>query len=326
VAPAARLDGIDFLKAAAITAVVFAHSGVFSARATPWDRWLTGRWVWFHVPTFLLVSGFLYCRRDPVPLAEVGARLGRLLLPYAVVSLAVLASGVGGRPATLGEAAWRLATGSALGVYYFVPVLAACELLIWPLSRLREPGVAGFVGLCLAYALASALAPRLALPLDPFWAARSPTESFWGGYFVLGWLAALGWPRLAELAIRHRGWVILACVGGIALWFHGVGGRISPRWSVLTRVAYTLSVAGALLLATRGRRAPPALRFLSEASLAIYLLHAPLLTASYFPVAGWSPLARIPFQVALGLGGSSLLALAARRALGRARARRWLGA
>jgi peptidoglycan/LPS O-acetylase OafA/YrhL len=242
------------------------------------------------------------------------------------VSLAVLALGVGGRPATLAEAAWRLVTGSTLGVYYFVPLLAACELLIWPLSRLRPAGVALLLATCFAYALASALAPSLALPLDPFWAARSPTESFWGGYFVLGWLAALCWPRLAPILIRHRAWVILACVAGIAFWFHGLGGRTPPRWSVLTRVAYTLSVAGVLLLATRGRRAPRAVRFLSEASLAIYLLHAPLLTASYYTVASWTPLLRIPFQVALGLGVSSLLVLAARRGFGPARARRWLGA
>jgi peptidoglycan/LPS O-acetylase OafA/YrhL len=328
VGPAARLEGVDFLKAAAITAVVFAHSGVylFSPGATPWDRWLTGGWVWFHVPTFLLVAGFLYSRRTPVPIAAVGSRLARLLLPYAVVSLALLASGIGGRPAALGEAAWRLATGSTLGVYYFVPLLAACELLIWPLSRLREPGVAALLGLLLAYALASALAPGAALPLDPFWAARSPTESFWGGYFVAGWLAALVWPRLAGLGIRHRALVTLVCVAGIALWFYGMGGRIPPRWTALTRASYTFSVAGLLLLATRGRRVPRPVLFLSEASLALYLLHAPLLTASYFAVAGWSPLLRIAFQVSLGLGGSALVALAARRGLGRTRARRWLGA
>ena len=328
VAPAERKDGVDFLKAAAITAVVFAHSGVYllSPRATPWDRWLTGGWVWFHVPTFLLVAGFLYSRSAPVPLREVGSRLARLLLPYAVVSLAVLALGVGGRPATLGEAASRLVTGSTLGVYYFVPLLAACELLIWPLSRLPARGVAAILGLLLAYALASALAPRAALPLGPFWAARSPTESFWGGYFVAGWLAARLWPRLSGLALRHRDLVILLCVAGIGLWFYGTGGRIPQGWIALTRALYTFSVAGLLLLATQGRRAPRAVRFLSDASLAIYLLHAPLLTATYFPVAGWSPLLRIPFQLALGLGGSSLLALAARHWLGPARARRWLGA
>ncbi len=327
-APGARLDGVDFLKAAAITAVVFAHSGVylFSPRVTAWDRWLTGGWVWFHVPTFLLVSGFLTCRRAPVSFAHVGSRLTRLLLPYAAVSLAVQASGVAAAPATLGEAAWRLATGSTLGVYYFVPLLAACTLLLWPLSRLRAPGVAALLSVLLAYALASALAPRVALPLGPFWAARSPTENFWGGYFVLGWLAALCWPRLAELGVRHRRLVILLCVVGIGLWFQGMGGRVPPRWSVLTRAVYTLCVAGALLLATRGRRAPRAVRFLSEASLALYLLHAPLVTATYSGVAGWNPLLRIPFQVALGLGGSSLLALAARRWLGTGRARRWLGA
>ncbi len=328
VAPAERLDGVDFLKAAAITAVVFAHSGLylFSPGATAWDRWLTGGWVWFHVPTFLLVSGFLYCRRAPVPLAQVGSRLGRLLVPYALVSLAVLASGVVPRPATLGAAALRLATGSTLGVYYFVPLLAACTLLVWPLSRLRARGVAALLGLLLAYALVSAVAPRVALPLDPFWVARSPTENFWGGYFVTGWLAALAWPRLAELGVRHRRVVILLCAAGVGLWFHGMGGRFPPRWTVLTRAVSTLSVAGVLLLATRGHGAPRAVRFLSQASLALYLLHAPLLSATYLAVSGWSPLRRIPFQVALGLGGSALVALAARRLLGPGRAQRWLGA
>jgi fucose 4-O-acetylase-like acetyltransferase len=323
-----RLDGVDFLKAAAIVAVVFAHSGIFlfDRRVTAWDRWLTGAWVWFHVPTFLLVSGFLYCRRSPVPFAQVGSRLARLLLPYAVVSVAVQASGIVPRPPTLGDAAWRLATGSTLGVYYFVPVLAGCTLLVWPLSRLRARGAAAVLGALLAYALASALAPGLALPLDPFWAVRCPIENFWGGYFVAGWLAALSWPRLVELAVRHRRVVILLCVGAIGLWFHGLGGRFPPRWAVLTRALYTLGVVGSLLLATRGRRAPGAVRFLAEASLAVYLLHAALLSASYLAVAPWSPPVRIAFQLAVGLGGSALLALAARRLLGAERARRWLGA
>jgi hypothetical protein len=51
-----------------------------------------------------------------------------------------------------------------------------------------------------------------------------------------------------------------------------------------------------------------------------------LLSATYLAVAAWSPLARIPFQLAAGLGGSTLLVLAARRLLGAERARRWLGA
>jgi peptidoglycan/LPS O-acetylase OafA/YrhL len=67
-------------------------------------------------------------------------------------------------------------------------------------------------------------------------------------------------------------------------------------------------------------------RFLGEASLAVYLLHAALLSATYLAVAPWSPPVRIAFQLAVGLGGSALLALAARRLLGAERARRWLGA
>jgi fucose 4-O-acetylase-like acetyltransferase len=322
-----RLDAVDYLKAAAIVAVVFTHSGVFlfSPAATAWDRWLTGSWIWFHVPTFLLVSGFLYARSSGVDLAQLRRRFARLLLPYVVASLVMQATGVA-RVESPGAALHQIATGSALGHYYFVPVLALCILLVWPLSRLRRSGVVLLLAGALVYALACAIAPGLTLTTNRFWAARNPLESFFLGYFLLGWLAALLWPTLTRLAERWRIPLLLACAGGVALWFYGMGGRFPVQWVVLTRALYTVGVTGLILAATRGRPAPRPVRFLSDATLVIFLYHSGFVLTTYSSVAGWSPPLRILFQAALGLAGGSAVALAARKLLGPHQARRWFGA
>jgi peptidoglycan/LPS O-acetylase OafA/YrhL len=322
----ARLPGVDWLKAAAIVAVVFAHAGffLFSPQATAWDRWLTGSWVWFHVPTFLLVSGFLYARPAGVGLPHVGRRLLRLWLPYGVASLAMFALGVAPF-AGAGDALYRVASGSVLGHYYFVPLLSALILLIWPFSRLDPRVLLALLAAELGYAFATALRPGLALPVDPFWSARLPLGSFWLGYFLAGWLAAHYASALAPLARRWRAPLALLCLCAVAYWLAGMGGRL-PRPLPLARVVYTLGAAG-LILALAGEREPPrAVRFLSEASLAIYLFHLAFVLPLQPVVRGWEPPVRILFQAAFSLGACALLALAARALLGRARARRWLGA
>ena len=133
-----RWHAVDHIKAAAIVAVVFTHAGRVSLDA--WsslpDFLLTSLWTRFHVPAFLLVSGFLYARTAPVPAAEVGRRLSRILLPYALASGVAIAAGLAVTATAwmrwptavrgVGDLTWQLATASALGIYYYVLLAVAC--------------------------------------------------------------------------------------------------------------------------------------------------------------------------------------------------------
>lgn len=133
---AGRLAAIDVIKAAAIVAVVFQHSGVsfLDPRYGVWDRALRSTWGAFHVPAFLLVAGFLYARAEPIGLPEIRRRLGRVLVPYLILSPIawwITQPGHG--------LLFALATGSASGIYYFIFVLVGCIAFSWLLSRLPHP-------------------------------------------------------------------------------------------------------------------------------------------------------------------------------------------
>ncbi len=91
------------------------------------------------------------------------------------------------------------------------------------------------------------------------------------------------------------------------------------------RVAYTLCVIGALArVPARVANARP-VRFLSEATLGIYLYHAFFQMAAKPELASWSPLVQTLALATLGLVGAVSLCAAGRRLLG-SRARLLLGA
>jgi fucose 4-O-acetylase-like acetyltransferase len=322
-----HLDGIDFIKAAAIVAVVATHSGinVFYPTATVWDRVLTATWVWFQVPAFLVVSGFLYSSERPVSLREVAGRLARILIPYVLAS--VFMQLVGAAPVDgLRQALFQIASASALGPYYFIAYISFCTLMVWPLSRLDRRGAAGVLAALFAWAVAPIFWPALQIPASPLWQARNPLEMFVFGYFVLGWVAAQHREWLALRLARHRLLIGIVASAGVTFWFASQGTTFNLGLNTLYRILFTLSMLALILVVTHGRRAPRAVVFLSTATLAIYLYHlAPQIAMTRW-VMPWPPPLRILFQFALGIASGCLLAFAGRRVLGAARARRYLGA
>lgn len=322
-----RLHAVDHIKAAAIVAVVFTHAGrgSFEAWANPIDFALTSLWVRFQVPSFLFVSGLLYARAQPVGAREVGGRLWRVLIPYAIASCLALWVRPD-RPGDLGEALFRLASGSALGVYYYVFLIVACIPLIWPLSRMNRKAVLAAWGAVFALTLLLAVQPSLAPPRSSFWAWRNPLRFFSLGYFLSGWLVALWLPEITRRVDRHRrlAWGAAACAVafGLASFAQALPFRLPP----VDRMIYTFGVIGLVALATRGREVGPWLRLLGDATLGLYLYHR-MFQILVMPLSnGWPDLARIGAQVALGLGGALLVVVLGRRLLGRGRARRLLGA
>jgi peptidoglycan/LPS O-acetylase OafA/YrhL len=321
-----RYAAIDFLKAAAIVAVVFTHARVdFFPRASSWEFWLCASWTAFQVPAFLFATGFLAARREPVAFARVRERWLRVLAPYLVASAVAYLVGVA-RARSAGELAFQLATASPLGVYYYVLLFVAITPLAWPLSR-AAPGVAwALVGAC---ALATLALARHAVggPVGGwFWSMRNPLDHFSLGFFLAGWLARLGLRGLERAWSRRRGALGLALAAGIALGPIGALDLLPAGLAVPLRVAYTLAVVGVIAATTRARVPGRCVTFLSEAGLAIYLHHRIFQRLLEPHVAQWPEPARTLCVVAVGLGGAAGVALLGRRALGAERSRRWLGA
>ena len=324
--PQVRFPAVDYIKAAAIVAVVFTHGGVapWSPEWSSWDYALRRSWVSFHVPSFLIVSGFLYARVSPVDLSGVGARLGRVLLPYLIASAVVFLT-----PFALDSGfrgiATALATASALRIYYYIFAFACCTPLIWPLSCMGRVIPVVVLAALVVYFVALPFYPRMRLVWSLFWIMRDPLAMFYFGYFIVGWLAALWLPGIAALCDRYRGVAWLLCVAGIGIWVGTQAGQFFPASVQLFRPIYTLGVIGIVVFLTRRLRVPSAVRFLSEATLPIYLWHHVFQLATLDYTLAWHPAARILAMFAVGIGGSVAVCLLSRRLLGGPWSRRLIG-
>ena len=153
---AARLPEVDFLKAAGIIVIPLIHSlrALWDPNVSSVERWLLFA-TRFAVPSFLFVSGYLVAG-EQVSLGRIGARLRRLVVPYAIATIAAeVFFAAHGRPVTVGSAALDLLFGSALGPYYYV-FIAVILTLAWPLVAAGGlPVVALLMGVSLVSQLAT---------------------------------------------------------------------------------------------------------------------------------------------------------------------------
>ncbi len=80
-----RIAAVDVIKALAILAVVVRHAGPppWNPAFAEFDRVFRASWVYFHVPSFLVVAGFLYAR-ERLTWSEVAARLPSTTRPTSV--------------------------------------------------------------------------------------------------------------------------------------------------------------------------------------------------------------------------------------------------
>lgn len=313
-----RYAAIDHLKAMAIVAVCVTHAlpNVLVASTTPAERIATAM-ASFNVPAFLFAAGFLATRRGRVDTRSVGAQLKRVLVPYLLASLVAIVL-LRWRVATLHQIWFWLATGSAIGIYYFVPVLVCCLVTLPVVSRLGVAPLAGVVTVLAAYAWLAWQDPAWRLLHGFFWSIRDVLTQFSLGFFLLGVLGARLLPRLRRLHARAAPLclaVALLAIAGFA-WF--AAGQKLAMWAPLARAGYLLGVVG--LIATMVPRgvAPGPVRFLSEATLTIYLYHHMLYPALLPPLrAALPPGIAVAVTAACGLALGGAVAWAGRRILGR---------
>lgn len=308
------LAAIDWLKAAAIVTVVWIHAFSEVGRLVQAAPPAIHRLSLFAVPAFFFASGFLYNRGRVVRWPEARWRLIRILVPYAFASVAgeAFTKLTTGLPITAKGFLFDLATGNALGIYYFVPVLALTIPLVVILSRWPRL----LLPLLLFFLIAGVASAAGLTRLNLYWQMRLPLH--WWGYFLVGWAAAPLWPRIASLGRRRRlllcaaFWaVVLAFAAYLTLWKAPVMGR--PVRALNYPVVY--AVIFGIMVGTAASAGNRVVRWLSGASYPIYLYHFffIMVARSAFGSGDWE--ART-LTWAVGLGGAVLFCLAGVRLLG----------
>jgi len=322
-----RLAVLDDIKAAAIIAVLIQHAlPGFWEPQTAWES--LGDWlVQFHVPAFLMVSGFLSQRGVAMSGGDLGRRLQRLLPPYLVASLFWWS--IGRAHPWDGDVGlvWMLATGAVLPIYYYVFVQLACLLLLWPVSRLPRTGQwTLFAGLLLwhGYQLYD---PFMQAWLGFFWTSRNPLVFF--HYFLAGYLLAdplmsgRGHGPTAGEPLRPPPIWIVGCA--VALLAYVAICALMPgsfgRGGAALRTLCAFGSVGLIWSAsTRGHRIPGA-AFLGPATYTLFLYHYPFVTWLAPWTKSWIPELAVLVKLILPLLAASLLVLVGRRLLGRHSAR-----
>ncbi len=298
----ARSDvaAVEWLKAAAIVAVVVSHSGPFAlGPLSTSDRWLRVVLATFHVPVFLMVSGYLHAAPRPVRWPVLVRRVRRVLAPYVVATVVVTALGF---PPT--DSLWhlprRLLLGEPFGIYYFVPLWIGCTLtgVLW--SRLSDRAlIASVAGL----AAATYLRGRSVDPWSHsfYWALRDPLLQGWLLCYLLGWTARRnGWDGWLRRDPRRGAAVAIALATPWLVWAAlGVG----PAY--LSRVAYAAGVA-CLACTLLTRRPPRLVGALASETFLVYLWHLVLVFPLTAATATWPVVPRIAFVSATAIAGVML--------------------
>ena len=268
-----RYAAIDHLKTMAIVSVCITHAmpNVLQGMTPTSAERIATVMLSFHVPALLFAAGFLAAagRRNAGP---VGAQLKRILVPYLVASIVAIVL-LRWRVVTLHQVAFWLATGSAIGIYYFIPVLVCCLATLPIIARLGAFALGGVLIVLAIYASLAWHDPSWRLTQGFFWHIRDVLMQFHLGYFLLGVLGARLAPRLRRLRDRAAPLCVAAALLAIAAYAWLVAGENLAMWAPLARAGYLLGVVG--LIATMVPRgvAPGPVRFLSEATLTIYLYH-----------------------------------------------------
>lgn len=310
------LPAVDYIKSAAILAVLVQHSMpvIFDRPWTPPETTIFGI-VSFHVPAFLFLAGFLSHAERAVTWHDTGVRLRRIVPPYLLATAAACVLGFVNL-LTLRRLMFVSVTGAAFGHYYFVPILVFCVLLLPALSRVSTPFLVGGTLLALGAAEYMWITPEWRLAHELFWQIRHPILQFHLGFFLLGIIAARLRPTLERLGNRHR-FATMGMSGTSVALLAAFGPANEMIFHPVAHTAYTLSVMALIASWASRKPAPPWIRLLSEATLTIYLYHwfAYVLVLRLLPHG--TPLAlRIAVLVSGGLAFSTLVALLGRRALG----------
>lgn len=309
-----RYYPIDVVKALGILVVIWIHS--FGPLYGP--EWVVrlnflARWA---VPGFFFCSGFLAQRSGPGSFRDfLAMRGGRILPPYLVASvLAILLRNVlYGQPLSFRRAVVELLSGSAFGIYYFVPLIFGALFLGFVVSRV--PSLATI--LWVAFVGSGLLCEgRFLADRGFFWELRNPLR--WWGYFLSGWHLSIWYAPIQALGVatpRRLGkalLVLVACAFGYYLFTLQAGWGRSR--AILQYFVIYATIFG-ILLSSHGSRERGWVRFFSEATYPIYLYHFFFIEVARQGLRVSHPMERLVLYVC-GLVGALVVVVGGRRLLG----------
>ncbi|MCF8211080.1 MAG: acyltransferase [Rhodoferax sp.] len=329
---------IYWLKAIAIITVVLIHAlthrEIFPAPGSLAE--FLSQATRFAVPFFLFATGFLIDKTAASGRSLAAKAVWRIGLPYLTASTLIL--GLRSQVDWLDgrfEASWTavvhaLVFGEALGIYYYVFVLAylwGLALLLRRLPRSAVYALAVFSLLLLADFIRLGISFPAVAPDKFLWVVvRHPAAHL--PALLAGWLFSLHYRSMHAWLAQHTRKILLWCLPVDALLLslnlHRHGFALQQLLEQMHIFAGLLIV---LAVTAQPRPVPRLVRFLADASLALYLLHLPVVRGIQRLLAtiDLPEIARIGLVWTVSLAASCLLVLALQRALGR-HSRRWFGA
>jgi len=323
-----RYVAIDTLKAAAIITIVWIHTFQSWPKLPPPFILQLSVFTGFAVPAFFFASGFLLYQPAPISGQILRRRLRRVLIPYVVASLVATA----GRwlvlgPYPLAQIAYELLTGSAVNIFYFVPMLVGAMLLYTLVSRFPRALTPVFVVFWITGLLCQLLIIFLPAfwqpPGDPFfWAFRDPLR--WWGFYFAGCFTAAHVRKLDDLSQHRRkaaGLLLMGVVAALVAYAVNLPVTYTRLGGAIRYTAMYCAIGGIFLLSFQARERPW-VRWLSEATYSIYLYHFFIISSCRYVVARHALPLALPALAINGLVfviaciGSIAFVLLARRALG----------
>ncbi len=327
---------IDVLKAFCILAVVYIHSISTSMAARhPLGEFL-GHWTRFAVPGLLFAAGFLF-RKSEIGSGRLSVKLlQRIVPPYLVWSLTILALGLSDtRPSlarmSLGQVGYDLLTGHAVSIFYFVFLIG----YLYAFSFLLRFCRAGFAwGLWLAFVLLTLLFylnPFLFLPDYLYRLAPPKPEDFffvimrhpfvYAVFYLSGWVFSLSYASIrAFLQRRAVAVLVLAAVADVVVLYALIRASGFSPVQLLIQLHVVLMIVLLLVVGIVGFPLRPAVEFLSRNTYGVFLIHLPFVRGfqGLFPQLTWDFSA--PHSVgawSAGVAGSLLVVVLARLVVGK---------
>ncbi len=281
---------MDWIKATGILAVVLVHA--LSPSMTPSGRiaaWM-GDWTRFAVPGLIFAAGFLFNKNSSADAALLNRLAQRIGPPYLCCSTLILAARAAcgqfdSLTTALKTMAFDLAFANAVGIYYFVFVIAYLYAFSFILKRLAPAAVFWiWVGSLILLALFF-FNIFIFIPVSPRWfffaLLRCPI--LYLPFYLAGWLCDLHRHAFQKtMNARHKlVWIIftaLLIMDGLTIWFYtSITDFACNQLAIQIHIALTLAWISAL--ACMPNHTPPSIQFLSRQSYAIFLLHFPIVRA-----------------------------------------------
>lgn len=310
-----RIAAIDWLRVFAMIAVVVMHAGEnpFLADSRV-ERLVRSRAVAFNVATFFLLSGFLAADERVMTVRTLTKRLARVIPPYIIASVTVMALGFADVTTPSGLL-YVLATGSALGIYYFIFNLVLSLVLIFVLTRVYPPMLPYVVAGCVAWWV---LGPMISAGFQGWgnaWTLRDPTRYF--PYVAGGWLVRRNFDALRWFWNEHHDKLAATALMVVVAYLAAPSVGATTPLGLPVRACYVAAIFVLGIRAFGGSPGNRKVRFLGDVSYTIYLYHMLFLLPALPYATSLDPLVRIFVLTVVGVAGGGIVGALGRTVFGR---------